>query len=178
MAVIIKRLHELRPAQVRELAAFLDDAVNAQKAGWVCQGALRPGSFGDSYKAMLQAQSEVSALPSLNVDRWIALDGKKPIGVCSCSRGIPDRTITLFLVDPKLSPAEQLKVCDAIALAGIKDVLADKWGKGNFVSYLPNTGPAAVYAKLCGMEIVEAGPIVSKYVVGIKKMRDIILERQ
>lgn len=175
MTITVLRLHELSKKQIGAFAAFLNKSIHAEKSGWVCQQLLRPESWGTAYLAHLQEQA-TSALPSLNTDRWIGLVDGKVAGVCCVSRGMPDRTITLFLVDETLP--NRLEVADAIALRGIEDVLADDFGKGNFVSYFPDNSPAAVYAKLSGFRITLAGPIVNKWEIGIKELRDNILARQ
>lgn len=177
MNVKVLRLHELTKAQIKKVAAFLKHAIHTEKSGWVCQQALRPGSWGDAYLARLQ-ECAVSPLPALNTDRWIGLVDGRPVGVCCFSRGRPDRTITLFLIDPGFSPTEQLEIADTIALRSINDVLADEWGKRNFVSYFPDNSPAAVYAKLCKVRVVETGPIACKWEIGIEEVHDNILARR
>jgi len=174
--VEVKALQQLSKKQVGELAAFLNKSIHTDKSGWVCQGALLPDSYGVAYLTLLQEQAQASALPSLNVDRWIGVADGKLAGICSCSRGIPDRTITLFLVDESLP--NRLDIADAIALRSIEDMLADKWGKRNFLSYFPDNSPAAAYAKLCGFRKTLEGPVASGWEIGVKELRDNILARQ
>lgn len=178
MDVTILKLHELTPEQVVEAGTFLHEEVRTNLSDWVCQAALatRLTIWDDSYPTRLEAQAALLE-EALNSDRWYAIVNDVIVGVCGVSRGKPDRTITLFLIDLSLSSAEQLEIADALALSAINDILADLFGKGNFVSCFPDGSPAAVYAKLCGFRVVEAGPVVTEWEIGVEELRDNILAR-
>lgn len=171
----VKRLHELTRGQIKGFAAFLKEAIHTQKTEWVCQACLQPDSWGDNYLDRIQQQA-TSSLASLHTDRWIGLIDGEFAGVSCVSRGIPDRTITLFAVNESLP--NQLEVADTIALFALSDILSDKFGQRNIVCYCPNGSPAAAYAKLCGFKEVERGPLLSKWEMGVKELYESILARQ
>jgi len=156
MNITIVRLHTLLETAKANVGAALRSEIFDQKSDWVCQRLQKAGFWND---ATIQRIAEADATTKEFKHRaWVALIGSWPVGFCLINVMGEDRQLALYVVATNFTQVQQWEIADAIALQGLKDVLADDCpAKRNFWGYFPKTGWAARYATRCGFTAKEMG---------------------
>lgn len=183
MDVIVKRLHELKPKDVRGLGRILKQ-VQDSASSWACvQFHMRRFWSVDA----LRDRFEMDADPSSGLMCWVGIVDKEPVGLCHVAQEQEDYLLAAFLLDLTLTEAEQWEIADAIALCGLDDVLALDHPNRNFYSHFNRRGWAADYATRCGFRSQEIGTylgpdpdpnLILRYEIGVQELRDNIAELQ
>lgn len=157
MSLTIKRLHELSETELLAFGVFMRGEIKPESisAGskWVCQKWQKPHYWGDKY---------LGELKDHNLATWVALEDGDPVGFTSVTKDGPDRMITLFLVDTRMTPGAQEKVADALAMRGIENVAArgESLEKTSLIIPYKLDPMGEAYADRCGFSKVKE-PTVS-----------------
>lgn len=173
MNIEILRLHELSEKQLLAYGEWLrGDIKPGQEVGsdWVCRERHKRGYWSDKYIAEMAEKTKEEK--TRTVDVRVALVDGKVVGTHWCSRGNPDRSVTLFDVDASLSQKDRDEVGFALALSGARSILEDTCpGKENIVIWLPENSAAWNFAKLCEFEFSPVESVVAnvKPLVSAKK---------